>query len=205
MIRRLAFEHLHVAEPSEEERKRARDECKDIIEIYGKMIDIFGIVHLFIAGCALAYIVILLSTSNFALWCAFFTKISLFADIFFFVLTFLIFISNFILVAIMYQLKITNVLAKGLLTVSASLLGLSLFLTTFSFPMSYMLKQSVRDYGEWYISKFAEDGAKSIFFGTYKNLAVARMVLLFISSLIFPYFVSSSRYITFQQLYRSMR
>ena len=204
MIRRLAFETLQIKEASPAEKRRAREECKSIIDIYGVLIDIFAIIHLLIAGSALAYIIVLVSTSDFSLWCSYFVRISLPSDIVFYIFTFLIFISNFILVAIMFQVRSANSLGKGLLCASCALLALSLFLTTFSFPMSYMLRQSYIDYGDWYTSRLAETEPRDLLYGSYRILAIVRMILIIIPSFIFPYFVSTIRTTLFQQLYQTM-
>lgn len=203
MIRKLAFQQLHISEPTLEERKHARDECNEIIGYYQSLIKFFGIAHLFVAGAALAYIVILCSDNDFSIWFSVFARIALPSDILFYILTFLIFISNFVFAAIFYQLKSPRFLEKVLLTISAGLLLLSLFITTFTLPMSYMVRRSISDYEDWYTSKLVDGGASSIFQITYKNLAIARMVLIIIPGVIFPTFVSRSCYYIFQDLFHS--
>lgn len=203
MIRKLAFQNLHITEPSIEERKHARDECNEVIGFYQSLIKFFGILHLFVAGAALAYIVILCSDNDFSIWFSVFARISLPSDILFYIFTFFIFVTNFVFAAIFYQLKSPRVMEKILLTISAGLLLLSLFITTFTLPMSYMIHQSIDDYDDWYTSKLVDGGMTSLFQTTYKNLAIARMVLIIIPGFIFPTFVSRSCYFIFQDLFHS--
>ncbi|KAK8882268.1 hypothetical protein M9Y10_044910 [Tritrichomonas musculus] len=203
MIRKLAFEQLHISEPTLAERRHAREECNEIIHMFQSFISIFCIVHLFFAGAAAAYILILCVNNDFTNWFSIFCRISLISDILFYVITFLIFVANFIFVAILYQLRSPRMLQKSLLILSAGLLLLSLFLTNFSLPMSYMINRSIDDYGDWYTSKLVDGGVSSLFQKNYKYLAVARMTLIIISSFIFPLFVSSYGYSIFKELYHS--
>lgn len=192
-IRERQFQKLRLSEPTQFQKNRASQECKEIIRDFGIYIDFFAVIHLFLAGCAFAYIIILTRQSNFSLWCSFFAQISLPSDIFFYIFSFLIFLANFIFAAVMYHVPTPKFIQKILLTVSTILLGLSLFLTTFSFPMSYMIKQSLKDYGDWYTSQLAVDESKSLFFGTYKTLAIARMICILIAVLIFPFVTMNTR------------
>lgn len=204
MIRRLAFQQLHITEPSIEERKHAREECNIIIGLYQTIIKIFGILHLFVAGAALGYIVVLVSDNDFSIWFSIFAKVSLPSDLFFYVITFLIFVANFTFVGILYRVPFPHTIEKAFLIISAVLLLISLFLTTFTLPMSYMIKKSINDYGDWYSSKLVDNGASNLFYNIYKNIAIVRMILVIISGIIFPMFVSRSVWRVFNELYHSV-
>lgn len=200
--RQLTFGQVHIELDDEsDEVLQLRRECQGFLSAIGQMIDFLAIFHLIIAGCAIAYLSIILSTSDYARWSSFFADLSQPADFFFYVITFVLFLYVFGMAAILFQIKTGSQVAKVLFLICAVILGVSLFLGTTSLPMAMMLSRSTSEYGDWISSPLAQEVGKSKFYDVYRPIVTVRMLAIILTAPICSYLISSVRWQTFNIMY----
>lgn len=184
-----------------EELEEMKNESRSFLEMAGSVIDILALFHLLISGCAIAYLAILSSTTDYERWSLYFADLSQPADFFFYIITFILFLYVFIMAVVLGQVDSRNSMAKVAFIGCAALLGLSLLLGTLSIPMSMMLKRSLDDFGDWIRSPMAINAGKSKIYDVYKPMLVIRMITLIITGPICSFLVTQIRYETWALIY----
>ena len=203
--RQLTFGQAHIQLDDEsEEVVQLRRECQSFLSAIGQVIDFLAIFHLIIAGCATAYLSIILSTSDYVRWSSFFATLSQPADFFFYVVTFFLFLYVFGMTAIMFQIKTASQIARVAFMICAVVLGASLFLGTTSLPMAMMLDRSTSEYGNWISSALAQEVGKPKFYNVYRPIVTAKMLAIIFTAPVCSYLVSSVRYPTFYMMFSQM-
>ena len=189
------------AELDAEELEEMKNESRTVLETVGSVIDILALFHLLISGCAIAYLAILSSTTDYERWSLYFADISQPADFFFYVTTFILFLYVFLMTVVVGQVDSRNSMAKVVFIGCTALLGLSLLLGTLSIPMSMMLKRSLDDFGDWIRSPMAIEVGQSRIYGVYKPMLIIRMATLVITGPVCSFLVAQIRYDTWSLMY----
>ena len=189
------------AELDAEELEEMKNESRTVLETVGSVIDILALFHLLISGCAIAYMVILSITTDYAKWSLYFADISQPVDFFFYVSTFILFLYVFLMTVVVGQVDSRNSMARVVFIICTILLGLSLLLGTLSIPMSMMFKRSLDDFGDWIRSPLAVHAGQSRIYGVYEPMLVIRMVTLIITGPLCAFLVTQIRYDTWTLIY----
>ena len=178
---------------TDEEIHRSYEECRTFIDIYGVILDLITIFQLFLSGITIAYLIILTATSEFTAFCRYFIKLAFPTDVFFYAVTFIIFLSIYTFTYAIYQVHWTNRAIFLLMIVVLILLIFTFFFNTLSFPMSIFLKESLTKYGEWFDLLGESSSAYSLIYSRYRTFAIIRMVFLLLTSLICGFSISTYR------------
>jgi hypothetical protein len=181
-----------------------KTECQAVLAPFGLFFDISALLHLIVCGCSIGYIMILASTDDFSEWAQFFCYLSQPADYFFYVLTFILFISTSVMTILLIQINFQNLMAKVVLAGSAGLQAIALLVTTYCIPMSIMIRRSVNEFGDWYHSPLAEDSAKKVLYNGYRGAIIFRLVCIAITGPLVAFVMSMIRSVTFQAIFAKM-
>jgi hypothetical protein len=178
-----------------------KSECQIVFSSFGVFFDAAGVLHLIVCGCAIAYMLILTSTNEFSVWARFFSRLSQAADYFFYVMTFILFVSTFSMTALLVQIKSRNTLALVSLGASAVLQAVALVINTYCIPMSIMVRRSVDEWGEWYASPMAEAPGKAALYDGYRPVIIFRLVCVAVTGPVVSFFQSRIRSRTFYNVF----
>ena len=178
----------------------AKEDTKNVLNFIGISIDIFTVIHLFLSGLALGYIIILIQNTNLEIWYSYFGKIIQKADYFFYLSTYICFIYIFLLVGVLHIIKWNDLYLLISLYFCLTLLGISLFFSTYSIPMSHMLIRSNNIDKYWYKTINAKRNILPLLYTTYKRFSIFRMISIIITSPISSFFVHQLREISFNKL-----
>lgn len=163
-----------------------------LITVIGYIIDLMSVYHMILCGMALAYIIILQSAKDHQIWMSYFVRLTQFADYFFYISSFLIFICVFIFAGVLHIVK-WDPLPKYVLIASAFVLLVSLFSTTYALPMSLMVTKLNFQVNYWYKTSVAMDTIIPELYNVYRPLAIFRMVTIIVTSPFVAYFTSDCR------------
>jgi hypothetical protein len=202
--RKLLVDHANVDSDEEDaELLLLRDECQAIFSLFGIFFDIIAVSHLFVAGCAIGYMIILTATDDFGEWARFFCRLSQSADYFFYVLTFFLFVGTASMTALLIQISSQISLVLVALGASALLEAISLTITIYCIPMSLMVHRSVDEFGEWYLSPLAEN-ARPVLYGSYRSAIFVRLICVAIAGPVVSFFMSRIRAPTIATVFARM-
>lgn len=177
----------------------ARNRSKGILEAIGIVIDLLTVYHMFLAGMAVCYMVVLLNPIDDDSWITYFIQISQTMDFFFYVSTFLVFASTFLCFLLVGYTNY-NDFYKWILLVCSVLLGASLFASTFSIPASMMMSQTKGKGHSWYTSDLSLSSFVPRLRNKFQPICIFRMLMVIISSPICAYVISSVRTPVFEIL-----
>ena len=172
--------------------EEAKNNTRSILEAVGFIIDILSIYHMLLAGMALGYIIILFNVTSIAQLLSFFVYITIYADYFFYVSSFILFVFLIIFAGVLYITK-SHPFENILVIISAVLLLINLFVTTFSLPMSLMVNSQTKDYPDWGTSTMAIDTFGVQLDKVFRPLATFRMVLIIVTSPLYAISASNAR------------
>ena len=205
MMRRrlLYFENIETQNGvNESDLQDAKEGTKSIFYIIGKIVDYFSYFHLFVAGAALGYIIVLQGSSDFVVWFSYYCQIAKGADIFFYLSTFGIFLYIFIFAGVLKISKWLDNVPFALFVFCLVLLGTSLFASTYSIPSSLMISDSIQDSSQahWYRSSNAYNYIKPVLYDSLRPLTIYRMITLIITAPICAILVYQNRKEAFLKL-----
>ena len=172
--------------------EEAKNNTRSILEAVGVIIDILSIYHILLAGMAIGYIIILFNASSIAQLLSYFVHITIYADYFFYVSSFVLFVFLIIFGGVLYITK-SHPFENIMVIISSILLLINLFTTTYSIPMSLMVNRETKDFPDWGTSTMAIDTFGVQLDNVFRPLATFRMVLIIVTSPLFAIAASNAR------------
>ncbi|EAX92930.1 hypothetical protein TVAG_335920 [Trichomonas vaginalis G3] len=172
--------------------EEAKTKARYLIYTIGYIVDFMSVYHMILSGMALGYAIILQSQKEISLWISYFVRLTQFADYFFYISTFLIFITTFIFAGVLH---ITNwdPFSKYVLWACSFLLLVNMFSTTYSLPMSLMVTKLNWTNDYWYKTTIALNTIAKELYSIYRPLSIFRMITIVATAPFVAYFTSDCR------------
>ena len=161
--------------------EEAKNHTRSILDVVGFIIDILSIYHLLLAGMAIGYLVIIYNVNSVSELLSFFVHITIYADYFFYVSSFILFVFLVIFGGVLHITK-SHIFEKWMVIICACLLLIELFSTTYVLPMSLMVNTETKQIPGWDSTSMAVDTFGQQVDKIFRPVICFRMILIIVTS-----------------------
>lgn len=185
---------------SDQKINEANDNAISILDKLYFLFDIISIFRIIVSGMAFGMILMLTSKASDVDFLTCFCQITKIADFFFYISNFIVFFIDVTFLCIIFFARSASI-SRFLMMFTSVVLGISLFLSTYSLPMTMFVINIEKNVTKWYSLPASVFYFSSRIKNIYKPLYIIRMVILVITAPVSVVAVMFTKRKVFDELY----